>query len=409
MSRSRVAVTGLGAVTALGADVASLAAALADGRRAIGPLTRFAHAGRCAIAAQVPELTAEAVDGARARLSAATGRRLSYPDRLGLAATAQALRQARLVVDARGDVGVYVGASVGGMADAETAYERRQDGRDPRYRLSRLVRAPLSNTAAALAQGLGLQGPRATFSTACSSSALAIAEAADAIARGRVRQAVAVGTDALCRITFSGFDALQALDARPCRPFAADRAGLSLGEGAAALVLEDVDVARARGAQPLAFVLGHGVATDAHHVTAPHPEGAGARAALEAALDAAGVSPDAVDYVNAHGTGTPKNDAIEVAVLRAVLGDRLPRVPVSSTKAQVGHCLAAAGAVEAVVTVLALAQGLVPPTAGLAGVDPDFADLDLVPVPGRRQPLGIAVSSSFGFGGHNVTLVFGRA
>jgi 3-oxoacyl-[acyl-carrier-protein] synthase II len=406
---ARVAVTGLGAVTALGADVAALAAALADGRRAIGPLTRFAHAGRCAIAAQVPELTPEAVDGARERLSAATGRRLSYPDRLALAATAQALRQAGLEPDARGDVGVYVGASVGGMADAETAYARRQDGRDARYRLSRLLPAPLSNTAAALAQGLALQGPRMTFSTACSSSALAIAEAADAIARGRVRRAVAVGTDALCRITFSGFDALQALDVRPCRPFAADRAGLSLGEGAAALVLEHIDDARARGAEPLAFVLGHGVATDAHHVTAPHPDGAGARAALEAALASAAVAPEAIDYVNAHGTGTPKNDAIEVAVLRAVLGERLARVPVSSTKAQVGHCLAAAGAVEAVVTVLALAQGLVPPTAGLADVDPAFADLDLVPAPGRRERLGVAVSSSFGFGGHNVTLVFGRA
>jgi 3-oxoacyl-[acyl-carrier-protein] synthase II len=156
------------------------------------------------------------------------------------------------------------------------------------------------------------------------------------------------------------------------------------------------------------FLLGTGTATDAHHVTAPHPEGAGALAALHAALADAALPPDAVDYVNAHGSGTPKNDAVEVRVLRAVFGRRLPRVPVSSTKSQLGHCLGAAGAIEAAATVLALGEGILPPTLGLHDPEPEWDDLDLVPAAGRRMPLGVGVTSSYGFGGHNVTLVFGR-
>jgi len=174
-------------------------------------------------------------------------------------------------------------------------------------------------------------------------------------------------------------------------------------------VLEDAEHARARGARARAIVLGSGTATDAYHVTAPHPEGAGALAALRAALDAAGVAPETIDYVNAHGTGTPQNDAVEVGVLRAVLGPRIQRVPISSTKSQVGHTLGAAGAIEAAVTVLALEEGILPPTVGLREADPACADLDLVPAPRRRVPLGVAVTSSYGFGGHNVTLVLGRA
>jgi 3-oxoacyl-[acyl-carrier-protein] synthase II len=157
-----------------------------------------------------------------------------------------------------------------------------------------------------------------------------------------------------------------------------------------------------------AVVLGHATATDAHHVTAPHPDGLGAETALRAALDAAGVPAAAVDYVNAHGTGTKQNDAMEVGVLRRVFGDRLPRVPISSSKSQLGHCLAAAGAVEAAITVMTIDGGVLPPTANLREPDPAWADLDLVRTPGRRQPVEVAVSSSYGFGGHNVSLVFGR-
>jgi 3-oxoacyl-[acyl-carrier-protein] synthase II len=402
----QVAVTGLGAVTALGGDVAALASALADGRCAVGPLTRFAHAGRCAVAAEVREpLPVAPACGA---LPDATARRLSRPDRFALVAVAEALRQAGLVAPALDAAALFVGATVGGMAESEEAYRRRRTGEDRRWRLSRLLGTPLSTTATAIAQAFGMHGPRATYSTACSSSALAIVEAAAAVASGRADVAVAVGTDALCRITYAGFDALQALDPRGCRPFDRDRGGLSLGEGAAALVVEEASRARARGARSLARVLGQAVSSDAHHVTAPDPEGRGALAALRGALASASLPPDAVDYVNAHGTGTRYNDDMEVRVLRDVFGSRLPRLPVSSTKAQLGHCLGAAGAVEAVATVLALDGAILPPTATLHTPDPAWSDLDLVPTAGRRQESEVAVTSSYGFGGHNVTLVLGR-
>jgi 3-oxoacyl-[acyl-carrier-protein] synthase II len=287
-------------------------------------------------------------------------------------------------------------------------YRRRHTGEDRRWRLSHLLGTPLSTTAAAIAQAFGTHGPRATYSTACSSSALAIAEAAVAVRSGRADVALAVGTDALCRVTYAGFDALQALDPHGCRPFDRERGGLSLGEGAAALVLEDVELARARGARVIARVLGHASSSDAHHVTAPDPEGRGAQAALRGALAAASLSPDAVDYVNAHGTGTRQNDEMEVRVLRAVFGPRLSRLPVSSTKSQLGHCLGAAGAIEAAATILALDGEFLPPTPTLRAPDPAWEDLDLVPVAGRRQASEVAVTSSYGFGGHNVTLVLGR-
>ena len=402
--RRSVAVTGLGAVTALGGDLAALLAGIGEGRCGIGPLTRFAHRGRCAIAAQVPE----SVELTARLLPPATARRLSRGDRFALAVAREACRGAGLEHSERATTALYVGATTGGMAETEEAFRRRRAGEDRRWRLSRLLGTPLSTSAAVVSQALGIFGPRATFSTACSSSALAVAQAAEAIRRGGAPVALVIGTDALCRLTYAGFDALQALDPVPCRPFDRDRRGLSLGEGAAALVLEDLEHARARGARPRALVLGHATTADAHHVTAPHPEGRGALAALRAALAAAGVAPETVDYINAHGSGTPQNDTVEIGALRGVFGRRLPAIPVSSTKSQVGHCLGAAGAIEAVATVLALEEGLLPPTVNLDHPDPAWADLDLVPAAGRRAALAVAVTSSHGFGGHNVTLVLER-
>src|SRR5262249_8991819 len=214
------------------------------------------------------------------------------------------------------------GHRVAGQPEAEGLLWLAQPGEDRRWRLPRPPATPPSPTAAAIAQVFELHGPRATFSTACSSSALAVAEAAAAVRSGRTDLALAVGTDALCRVTYAGFDALQALDPRGCRPFDRDRGGLSLGEGAAALVLEGAARARARGARIVARVLGHASSSDAHHVTAPDPEGRGALAALRGALASAALPPDAVDYVNAHGTGTRHNDEMEVRVMRIVFGAR---------------------------------------------------------------------------------------
>jgi 3-oxoacyl-[acyl-carrier-protein] synthase II len=398
-----IAITGVGQVSALGGDVAALTAGLAEGRCGIRPLTLFTHRGRAGIAAQVDELVTRD-DG----LGPAEARRLSRSDRLALAAAGEASRMAGLETAERAVAGLVVGATTGGMLETEEAYRRWRASGKSRVPLSGFLGMPLSTVGAAIAQALGVFGPRATVSTACSSGALAISAAADVVRRGEAPVALAVGVDSLCRLTYAGFDALQALDAEPCRPFDATRRGLSLGEGAGALVLERVDHARGRGARIHALLLGTGISADAHHVTAPHPEGVGAIAALRAALDAAGVPAEAIDYVNAHGSGTKHNDEVEVAALRAVLGARLPRVPVSSTKSQIGHCLAAAGALEAVVTVVALEQGMLPATVTLRTPEDAWSELDLVPRAGRRAALGVAISSSYGFGGHNVTLVLAR-
>jgi len=395
-----VAITGVGQVSALGGDVGALVRGVVEGRCGIGPLTLFPHRGRAQIAAQVGEPVGVPV--------AAATHRLSRADRFALGAVVEACRGAGLDASARADAGLFVGATTGGMLETEEAYRRWRQGEDRRPRLSDFLRMPLSTVGAALSQTLGIFGPRTTVSTACSSGALAIVEGANAILRGDVSLAIVVGVDVLARLTYAGFDALQALDVVPCRPFDARRAGLSLGEGAGALALERPDHARARGARVRALLLGSAVTADAHHVTAPHPDAAGARAALSAALEAADVAAEAVDYVNAHGSGTKHNDETEVAALRAVFGARLARLPVSSSKSQIGHCLAGAGALEAIVTIVALEQGVLPATVTLGEPDPAWRDLDLVPTAGRRALLATAVSSSYGFGGHNVTLVLAR-
>jgi 3-oxoacyl-[acyl-carrier-protein] synthase II len=259
-----------------------------------------------------------------------------------------------------------------------------------------------------VARRLGIVGPRTTIMTACSSSATAIGRAADLVRLGRVAVALAGGAEGLCRLTYAGFNALRAVSPEPCRPFDAERKGLSLGEGAAVLVLEEEMHARARGAEVLGFLAGWGMTADAHHMTAPHPEGDGAARAMLAALADAELAPEAIDYVNAHGTATPHNDAAEVLALRRVFGERAARLPVSSTKSMVGHTLGAAGAVEAVASLCALRGGYVPPTMGLERPDPAFGALDFVPGAAREARVGAVLSSSFAFGGNNTVLVFTR-
>ena len=205
-------------------------------------------------------------------------------------------------------------------------------------------------------------------------------------------------------MTFTGFHSLQAMSPEPCRPFDVERRGLTLGEGAGILVLESEDHARRRGARVFGEIAGAGISCDASHLTAPHPESRGAILALSSALRDAAVAPAAIDYVNAHGTGTPQNDLSESTALKRVLGEAAARVPVSSIKGLIGHLLGAAGAVEAIATLVALADGVVPPTTGLRETDP-ACGLDFVPGAARHRPLAIAVSNSYGFGGNNCSLV----
>jgi 3-oxoacyl-[acyl-carrier-protein] synthase II len=264
---------------------------------------------------------------------------------------------------------------------------------------------PLSH-AETLGGRLGLTGPKETVVMACASGAASIALGADLVRAGVTPTALVGGVDALTHICFMGFNALKLLDPTPCRPFDRDRRGMSIGEAAAFLVIEDALHCRARGGRVHARLAGYGMTTDAHHVTAPHPEGEGMIHAMQQALADAGLEAARVGYVNAHGTGTPQNDRAEALALRRVFGEG--GVLVSSTKSLVGHTMAAAGSVEAAATILALQHGLLPPTANLAHVDPEVP-FDCLPVTARPADVAAALSNSFGFGGQNVSLVFEKA
>ncbi len=388
-----VVVTGLGAASPYGAGVAAYWKGLAAGACAIRDLTLIETEGfRCRLAAEVPD----PLPGSRRRTRA---------DRLALAAAGEALGDARLDRRARAEAALVVGAVGGGMLEAEAWYwQGARSGARPSS--LRAVRGVLPSAhAEAVAACFRLGGPRHTVVTACSSGAVALAEAADLVADGVVDVAVAGGVDAITRICFMGFNALKLLDPAPCRPFDRGRRGMSIGEGAGFMVLETAARARARGARVYASLAGHGMTTDAFHVTAPEPEGDGMVRAMTAALARARVVPAAVQYANAHGTGTPQNDRIEARALARVFGEG--RLLVSSSKSMIGHTMAAAGSLEAIATVLALEHGLVPPTANLVTPDPDVP-FDCVPQAPRAARLEFAISNSFGFGGQNVTLLFRR-
>jgi 3-oxoacyl-[acyl-carrier-protein] synthase II len=400
-AQNRVVITGAGSINALGVGVGAFAGALRGGRSGIRHLSVFdPSAYRSPYAAEVDE-----VDSAIC-LAAPLRRRSSRSDRFALIAAQEALAGAGLENEDRLRAGVIIGASTGGMLEAEV-HVVDPAPKEPRPAVRGLLNAPVSTTADHLALQFGCYGPRLTVSTACSSGNNALGFAADWIRSGRADVVLCGGVDSLCRMTFSGFNVLQAIDTVPCRPFDRERAGLTLGEGAAMFVFESAERARARGAEPLAEFVGYAASADASHMTQPRSDGASALQAARAALAAAGVHPEEVDYVNAHGTGTPLNDAIETKILKAVLGERAYRVPVSSTKAATGHCLAAAGAVEALACVIALRHGFVPPTLHLENPDPE-CDLDYVPNAARERALRTVMSNSYGFGGNNTTIVLRR-
>jgi 3-oxoacyl-[acyl-carrier-protein] synthase II len=300
-------------------------------------------------------------------------------------------------------VGVLLGTTTGGMAVGEEAYRTGAHST-----LRQWLETPVSASTDLLARAIRSRGPRLTISTACSSGANALGIGADWVRAGRVSAVLCGGADSLCQMAYSGFNALQALDRAPCRPFDRHRAGITLGEGAALFVLERWQDAERRGAPILAEFVSYGCSADAHHVTQPRPDGAGAVAAMQRALDEGGVSAEAIDYINAHGTGTPQNDVVETRAIKQVFGTHAYRIPVSSTKSQVGHCLAAAGAIEALAALLALRGGFVPPTATLEEPDPE-CDLDYVPRHSRRAALRTVLSNSYGFGGNNTSVVLRAA
>jgi 3-oxoacyl-[acyl-carrier-protein] synthase II len=392
---ARVVISGLGLVSPYGAGTKVFWEGIAAGTCAIRPVRLIQTEGfRCRIAAEVPAETVATFDSSSRR---------SRSDRLALAAAREAIADAHLSAEDRAVAALLVAAVGGGMLEGEAWYaEAARTGR-PSPRIQPLRSILPASHAETVGFRLGLGGPKETIIMACASGAASIALGAELIREGVVPLAVVGGVDALTRICFMGFNALKLLDHEPCRPFDRDRRGMSIGEAAAFLVLEEAQHCRARGGPSYGEFLGAGMTTDAHHVTAPHPEGEGMLRAMHLALDAAGVPASAIGYVNAHGTGTVQNDRVEASALQRVFGEG--SVLVSSTKSMVGHTMAAAGTVEAIATLLALQHGLIPPTANLRHLDPDVP-FDCVPGVARPAPIEVALSNSFGFGGQNVSLVF---
>ena len=407
----RVAVSGFGVVSPLGNDVATFWDALAQGKSGIGRL-EGPHADRlgCRIGATV------SFDRA-AHFPAAKLRMLDRVSQFALAAALQAVRDAALdfsTVD-KARAGVFLGTGMGGAETTDEGYHTLYGLNSDRLKPFSVLMAMVNAPASWIGLEYGLSGPNLTYATACSSSAVAIGEAARRIASGEVDVMVAGGTEAPLNFgTVKAWEALKTLatedrddPSASCKPFAKDRSGLVLGEGAAIVVLESEEHLRRRGGRARGMVLGYGLTTDAVHITRPSVEGQ--RDAMARALEDAALSPADIGYVNAHGTGTAANDPVETAALKAVLGERAYQVPVSSTKSMHGHLLGAAGALEFVATLLALEHGIAPPTINLRVPDPE-CDLDYVPLEARAIPgARAALSCSFAFGGTNAVLAAGAA
>lgn len=389
---TRIAVTGAGIVCSIGRNKAEVWTAISESRAGIAKLKAFPGE------TFPTDIAAEAV--ADLPISRRAAKRLSRTDLLAVIAAKEALEQANGAPTARAIVST--GTSTGGLLEGEQYYFGRIVRGRRRAPASRVLQQPTSAPSDAVARVFNLGGGVVSNATACASAGAAIGMAADFLRSGHADVALAGGSDALCRLTYSGFNVLQAVDPEPCSPFGATRKGITLGEGAGYLVLERWDDAVARGANILAELCGYGASCDAHHPTAPHEEGRGAEAAMRGALSEAGV--DTVEYVNAHGTGTLLNDSAETKAIIAAVGTG---VPVSSSKSFFGHTLGASGAVEAVVTVLALQHQIAPPTLRL-GTAADDCPLDYIPHTPRPLPMENVLSNTFGFGGSNVSLAFRR-
>jgi 3-oxoacyl-[acyl-carrier-protein] synthase II len=402
----RIFITGVGLVTSVGETRDGTWAALMRGERGIRKIELFDTTGqRSSIGGVVQGVS---LDDAPAGRGAAWSRSTV----LAWVAAREAMAQARLQPGAPRflgsstpmRIGLVVGATTGGMFETEAHLAELHVDPDSRDALMEMLSHPLTSTSDCLSDTIGPFHRMRTLSSACSSGANALVIAANWLLAGEVDAVVAGGTDGLCRLTLSGFNALAALDPEPCRPFDRRRRGLNLGEGSGFLVLERDRDARARGVSPIAELAGWAIGSEAHHITNPEPSGHTAARVIRAALKHARIDPSQLDYVNAHGTGTPLNDPMEAAALSLALGDQVRRVAVSSSKAQIGHTLAAAGAIEAGITALSLQKQAMVPTVGLD--EPDAA-CPLVHVAHKGRPARIraAVSNSFGFGGMDSAVV----
>jgi len=405
----RVVVTGLGAITPIGNNRVEYWQGLLGGRNGIGPITRFdatKHASR--IAGEVKGFDPhEYMDRKEAK-------RMDRFAQFAVAASKQALADSKLEInDLNADsVGVLIGTGIGGLQVLEVQQEIYLT-KGPSRCSPFMIPTMIANMAAGLvAIHLGAKGPNCCTVTACAAGSNAIGDAFRLIQRGYAKAMICGGTEAaVTPLGVAGFASMKALSTRnddpqaACRPFDRDRDGFVIGEGSGILILEELEMALDRGAKIYGEIVGYGMSCDAHHMTAPVPDGRGATRAIELALKDGDINPEQIDYINAHGTSTAANDVTETKAIKKALGKKAYSVAISSTKSMTGHLLGGSGGIEAVATVLAIAEGKIPPTINLTNPDPE-CDLDYVPDLSRSAEIEVALSNSFGFGGHNVTLAF---
>ena len=408
---SRVVVTGLGLVTSLGNDLATSWEALCQGKSGVGEITgydtsrhRVHFGGEIKNFDPTPYMDRKEV------------RRNDPFEQLAIATTKQALGQASLPITEENadDIGVYIGSGIGGLVtlhDQFTVLHEKGPERISPFFINMMI---IDGSSGIVSIMTGAKGPNWAAVSACATSGNTIGEAWETIRRGDARAMIAGGAEkAITPIAMAAFDNMHALSRRnddpqgASRPFDATRDGFVMGEGAGMLILEDLDFAKARGATILAELVGYGSTGDAYHVTDPAPGGTGLIRAMRRALQKADLRPDQIDYINAHGTSTPPNDRTETQAIKTYFGDHAYKLAISSTKSMTGHTLGAAGAVEAVISIMAIQTGIIPPTINLHHPDPD-CDLDYVPNEARQRTVNVAMSNVLGFGGHNTCLIFKR-
>ena len=405
----RVAVTGLGAITPIGLDAPSTWRAATAGESGVGFIESFDASGfPVRIAGEVKGFDAASVAPPK------DARRMDRNVLLALGAAQEAWRDAALEQFDPDRVGIVVGSAIGGLPgiveQQDVLRERGADRVSPFFIPSVLV----DSASGQIAISLGLRGPNYAPVSACATGSHAVGEGAELISRGAADVVLAGGTESCIHpLILAGFCAMRGLVAededptRASRPFDATRAGFVMSEGACILVLEELEAARARGATVYAEVLGYGASNDAHHMAQPDPDSVGVAVMMRSALDRAGVAPERVGYINAHGTSTPLGDAAETRAIKQVFGEHAHSLAVSSTKSVTGHCFGAAGAIEAMMCVLALHHSLLPPTINYRNPDPD-CDLDYVPNEARAVEVDVALSNAMGLGGHNGCVLLGR-
>ncbi len=408
---SRVVVTGLGLVTSLGNDLASNWEALCQGKSGIGEITAYdSSRHRVHFAGEIKNFDPSPY------MDRKEIRRNDPYEQLAIATSKQALAHAKLEItpDIADEVGVYIGSGIGGLVTLHDQFRVLHDKGPDRISPFFINMMIIDGAAGIVSIMTGAKGPNWAAVSACATSGNTIGEAWEAIRRGDAKVMIAGGSEkAVTPIAMAAFDNMHALSRRnddpqgASRPFDATRDGFIMGEGSAMLILEDLEFAKARGATILAELVGYGCTSDAHHVTEPAPGGEGLAKAMRRALKKAGLQPEQVDYINAHGTSTPPNDSTETRAIKTVFGEHAYKLAISSTKSMTGHTLGAAGAVEAAISIQSILNGIIPPTINLHHPDPE-CDLDYVPNEARHASVNVAMSNVLGFGGHNTSLIFKR-